>query len=96
MGVTVKARNTIKRNGVYIAPGTVFEMPDQASADYLIGRGVVSPYLDKPIQAVAEVEITPEGKAIETPAFVPGSDAPPASFTDEPPAAKDQNRSKRR
>lgn len=83
MGVPVKAIKTIMRGQTYLPPGTVFEYPDQASADYAIGRGMVTPHLEGPIKAVPEYEVTPEGKQIEaTPEAA--SDAPPASFVTDP------------
>jgi hypothetical protein len=100
-GVTVRARHTIKRNGVYITPGTVFDLPDQKTADHLIARGVVSAKLEDPIVATPEFEITPTGAKREIPPEEAqgAADAPPASFTDAPagaaPAAPQRGRGRR-
>lgn len=89
MGVSVKAIKTIMRGQVYIQPGSVFEYPDQASADYAISRGMVTANLGGLIAATPEVEIVidAEGKETEV-APVAASEAPPESFvTDTTPVA---------
>lgn len=106
MGVPVKCIKTIMRGQTYLQPGTVFEYPDQASADYAISRGIVTAHLDGPIKSVPAFEKTEDGAEVE---IAPASDseAPPESFiTDPAPIApvahaptKDHgrdNRSKRR
>lgn len=85
MGVSVKAIKTIMRGQVYLPPGSVFEYPDQASADYAISRGMVTADLGGLIAATPEAEIVidAEGKETEV-APVAASDAPPESFITDP------------
>lgn len=95
MGIPVRARNTIKRNGVYLPPGTVFELPDREAVDRLVARGVVVEDLASPIAATPEYEITPNGAKREAPAEA-APDAPPASFADEPPGVSTPGAGQRR
>jgi len=80
VGIPVRARNALLRNGVEIMPGTVFEMPSREAADHLIQLGVVTPYLDQPIAATPEYEVTDTGAKREI-----APDAPPESFLEEGP-----------
>ena len=99
MGVSVKAIKTIMRGQTYLPPGTVFEYPDQASADYAISRGAVTPYLDGAIKSTPAAERSVDGVETEI-APVAASEAPPESFITDPtpvaPAAPEQGRDSNR
>ncbi|GEM_PF-5727977 len=104
MGIAVRARRTIIRSGIEILPGTVFEMPDQKSADHLIEKGVVTPYLNQPIAATPEYEVTETGAKREVLPVLPEGpmapvsllDKPPESFIDEGAPSADRPKGKRR